>query len=322
VKLRREIARRHRSQPYDLIYQFSNIETLGVPRPLRRSVPLVIHPETHAGGELRWLLAEWRIALQCQPAYVYPIILLVMTARALVQRTTIRQARLLICASSVFRDHMIKDYRFPRARTVVVPNPVRASRFSDGRRDDSSNSTVLVLGRIALRKGVDDVVAVARMLVDQDSDITFRIVGGPSLWSDYTALLEDLPANASYLGQIDPSDLPDELSRTDVLLQASKYEPFGLTVGEALAAGVPVVATSEVGAIEDVDHAIVAEVSPRDVSGMADALQCLTTAVRANRAELSSLARAEAQRLFDPQVVSRRISSALVELVNGKDDWG
>jgi len=41
-----------------------------------------------------------------------------------------------------------------------------------------------------------------------------------------------------------------ELKRSDMLILASKSEPFGLTVAEALAAGVPVIATSEVGATE------------------------------------------------------------------------
>src|SRR5271169_2693999 len=51
VRLRREVLRRHRQAPYDVIYQFSNIESLAVPARLRRAVPLVIHPETHIMGE-------------------------------------------------------------------------------------------------------------------------------------------------------------------------------------------------------------------------------------------------------------------------------
>src|SRR5204863_3291982 len=123
--------------------------------------------------------------------------------------------------------------------------------------------TVLVLGRIAVRKGVDDVVAVARALLDENVPARIRVVGGPSLWSDYTRLLEDLPsANAEYAGAVPASEVPLELASSDLLLQASRYEPFALTVAEALAAGVPVVATSEVGAIENVDRKVAAEVAP------------------------------------------------------------
>ena len=68
------------------------------------------------------------------------------------------------------------------------------------------------------------------------------------------------------------AEVPGELARASVLLQASRYEPFGLTVAEALAAGVPVVGTSEVGAIEGVDRSVAAEVAPGDAEALAAAV--------------------------------------------------
>src|SRR5438105_15176842 len=63
MRMRRAVARRHGSDPYDLFLQASSIESLGVPRRLlRRGVPLVIRPDSHQAGELRWLLREWRLA--------------------------------------------------------------------------------------------------------------------------------------------------------------------------------------------------------------------------------------------------------------------
>lgn len=316
LRLRRQIARRHRAHPYDVIYQFSSIEGLGVPARLRRSVPLVVHPEAHGAGELRWLIAERRLAIRCQPAYAYAIALATTAARTLVQRRRIGRAQLLVCISRVFRDHLVRDYRFPLERTVVIANPVRLERFGELRRAREDPPTVLVLGRVAARKGIDDVVAVAKQLRERDSHVRLRVVGGPGLWSDYTALLEQLPHEiGEYVGRIHPSEIPDELARSDVLLQASKYEPFGLTVGEALAAGVPVVATSAVGAIEDVDRTVVTEVEPGDVAAMVRALEQMIATVRSRPQEISATARAEAQRLFAPASVCARISTALERLL-------
>ena len=164
VRLRRQVARRHREDPYDVVYQFSNIESLAVPASLAHSVPLVIHPETHIMGELRFMISERRLALRCQPAYTLLIAVAVMSVRSLVQRLSIRRARLLVCISGVFRDHLVRDYGFPLERTVVVPNPVQLGRFdeADLTREIGAPPTILVLGRIAVRKGVEDVVAVAR----------------------------------------------------------------------------------------------------------------------------------------------------------------
>ena len=72
---------------------------------------------------------------------------------------------------------------------------------------------MLVLGRIAARKGVEDVVAArAGSCTEQRSPVRLRIVGGPSLWSDYTPLLGDLPAeNAEYAGLVAAAEVAGEL---------------------------------------------------------------------------------------------------------------
>jgi glycosyltransferase involved in cell wall biosynthesis len=317
LRLRQEIVARHKREPYDLVYQFSSIESPAMPGVMRRTVPLVIHPETHIAGELRWLIAERRLSLRCQPAYVVGLVATIMVVRTLVQRLAIKRAALLICISSVFRDHLVHDYGFPRAKTVVVPNPVRLERFAEGTRALKDPPTVLVLGRISVRKGVEDVVAVAHTLLEQGVDARIRILGNPSLWSDYTKLLEDLPAaNAEYAGHVPADEIPVELAHSDLLLQVSKYEPFGLTVGEALAAGVPVVATSEVGAIEGVDRAVVAEVPVGDVEAIARAIATMLERAKAQPAETVRTARAEAARLFATRRVCEQISEELELLVS------
>jgi glycosyltransferase involved in cell wall biosynthesis len=318
LRLRREITRRHRRQPYDLIYQFSSIETPGVPPGLARTVPLVIHPETHIAGELRWLIAERRLALRCQPAYVFAAVATLMFLRTRVQRRAIRRARLLICISSVFRDHLVRDYGFPVERTVVVPNPVRTNRFPASDARVGEPPVVLVLGRISVRKGLEDVVDVARMLLEREIAVRIRIAGGPSLWSDYTRLLDDLPRqNAEYLGSVSAGEVARLLRESDVLLQVSKYEPFGLTVGEALSARVPVLATTEVGAAENVDRSVLTTVHPCDVEGMASAIAATIARLRANPEDIRSKARAEADRLFATETVCEQISAALERLVEG-----
>jgi glycosyltransferase involved in cell wall biosynthesis len=318
VRLRRQVARRHREDPYDVVYQFSNIESLAVPASLAHSVPLVIHPETHIMGELRFMISERRLALRCQPAYTLLIAVAVMSVRSLVQRLSIRRARLLVCISGVFRDHLVRDYGFPLERTVVVPNPVQLGRFdeADLTREIGAPPTILVLGRIAVRKGVEDVVAVARTLLERGIDVRILVIGRTSLFSDYTKLLEDLPPeNSEFLGAIPPAEVPAMLARSDLLLQASKYEPFGLTVGEALAAGVPVVATTEVGAIEGVDGSVLSAVRPGDVGGMVAAIAAMLDRLRARPGELRTKARAEAERLFAPDLVCEQISAALERVV-------
>jgi glycosyltransferase involved in cell wall biosynthesis len=316
LRLRREVMRRHRRRPYDLVYQFSSIETPALPSRLAREVPLVIHPETHVAGELRWLLAERRLALRSQPPYVFAAIACMLLARTRMQRRSIRRASLLVCISSVFRDHMVTDYGFPFERTLIAPNPMRASRFTLSTGGPQVPARVLVLGRISVRKGIDTAIEVARLLLERGVDVRVRVVGGPTLWSDYTALLEELPAeNSEYVGLMAAGEVERELAETDVLLQASKYEPFGLTVAEALAAGVPVVGTDEVGAIGEVDRAVAAETQPGDASAMTDAIVAMLAALEEDPSGVRALARSEAERLFAPEAICASISAALEALI-------
>lgn len=322
LRLRREIVARHGRAPYDVLLQIGNIESLAVPAGPLRKVPLVLRPDTHMAGALKGLLAERRLFLRCQPASAYAMVLMITAVRTLVQGVRIQRANLLVCATQVFREHLVRDYRFPRKRTVVIHNPVRLERFEGLARQPASVPTVLVLSRISVRKGIEDVVALAQALLREGFPVRLRIVGGPSLFSDYTRLLDELPAaNSEYVGRVPPAQVPEELAHSDVLLQPSKYDAFGLTAAEALAAGVPVVATTEVGAIEQVDRRVATAVPPGDVEAMARAVVELAARMRSDeREEISALAITEAKRLFAPEVVCRQIAGALETLVGVSPD--
>ena len=47
-------------------------------------------------------------------------------------------------------------------------------------------------------------MALARLLLEREVDVRIRIVGGTSVWSDYTKLLEDLPAENSEVRRTRP----------------------------------------------------------------------------------------------------------------------
>jgi glycosyltransferase involved in cell wall biosynthesis len=316
VRLRKVLLRRHERDPYDVLYQFSNVENLSIPRRLRGAVPLVAHPGQSSADALRFLIRERQLHFRGRPAYAFAIAATMLWSRMRIQRRQIRNAPLVVCISNVFRAHLMRDYGLSEEATAVVPNPVRLDRFQATDRPLGTPPTITVLGRIATGKGLEDVVELAKLLLERHVDVRIRVVGGTSVWSDYTRLLDDLPAeNSEYVGHVEATGVPAELGRSDILLQASKYEAFALTVAEALAAGVPVVATTEVGAIEQVDRSVAAAVAPGDVEGMAVAIVAMLDRLRTNAAETRALARAEAERLFAPEVVCEGISAALALLL-------
>lgn len=317
LRLRSVLARRHAADPYDVLYQFSNTENRAIPRRLRKAVPVVAHPGQSSADALRFLLRERRLHLRTRPPYALALAAAALLYRRRAQRRQLRAAARVICISEVFRTHLIRDYGLRPERTAVVPNPVRVDRFTPKLDPPGEPATVLVVGRVATGKGLQSVVALARLALDRGLGLRFRVVGGgTSVWSDYTKLLDGLPAeNCERVGVVPAAEIPREYARGDVLLQASRYEAFALTVAEALAAGVPVVATTEVGAAERLDRRICELVAPDDVEAMAAAILATLERLREDPAAIRRLARAEAERLFAPEQVCAGVTRALAELI-------
>ncbi len=305
LRLRREIARRHRQRPYDLVYQFSSIETPAVPAAVRARRAAGHSPrDAHRGrAEMADRRATTRSAL---PARLRPRdrgdddVL-----RTLVQRRTIG-ARACWCASAAsFAITWCATTDFPARRRRSCPNPVRAERFSTrrtGRRRARRTCSCWAASRAQGHRGcvgVAQAAARARRRRAACASSADRACGRTTR----SCSTISRPRTSEYAGLgIRQRDREPTCSKERRALQASKYEPFGLTVAEALAAGVPVVATSEVGAIEGVDRSVVREVAPGDVAGMASAIaELLERSCEPGLAETRAQPRApRPARLFAP----------------------
>jgi glycosyltransferase involved in cell wall biosynthesis len=314
-RLAGELLRRHRARPYDVVYQFSHLEVFGLGGD--GTPPLVLHPETHTAGELRWLMLERSLSRRCEPTHRRIAARGILTGRTALQRRHVKLATGFICPSRAFQRALCADYEIDPRRTRVAANPIDLTAFQPGlaTRPAGSPVKVLFVGRISVRKGVDVLVELSRRLADLAGSITLEVVGHWTQWSDYSRLLEDLdPRIASYRGYVPADEMPDLMRNADLLVQPSKYEPFGLTVGEALASGLPVVATDEVGAAEDVSRECARIVPVGDVAAVEREVRLLVGELQSgDKPRLAARARSEAERLFDPRRVAEAVSEALEE---------
>jgi glycosyltransferase involved in cell wall biosynthesis len=85
--------------------------------------------------------------------------------------------------------------------------------------------------------------------------------------------------NVVFTGFVNQSDLVDYYSAADVFVLPSEVEPWGLAVNEAMCAGLPIVASREVGCAPDlIQDGVNGYTLPAgDVEGLARALQLLIT---------------------------------------------
>lgn len=269
--LAQRLADRHAARPFDVVYRLSQIELLALRRLRHVLPPIVLHPEVHAQGEMRHHWRERSLALRCESRASFALNHGYLAYRSRMQRRDLRDVTLVVSPSERFAEHLTRDYGVPRAAVRVLPNVVDLERF---RPADVPPAPVpvrlLFVSRMAVRKGLDQVIELSHRLRDLAGRVQIDCLGGASMFSDYSALLADLePSVARSVGQVDTRELPALYRAAHGLLQPSWYEPFALTVGEALASGLPVIVTDEVGAGEGVDS----RVCRRHAAGDTDALE-------------------------------------------------
>ncbi|MBW3605105.1 MAG: glycosyltransferase [Actinobacteria bacterium] len=184
------------------------------------------------------------------------------------------------------------------AQIDVVPCGVDVDRFTPtGPRVPTRLAhRIVVLGRLVCRKGVDDVVrALAQLAHDATADhravgraTELVIAGGPPPDRlDTSGEVRRLRGIATELGVADRvtfcgavshDDVPGLLRSADVVVCAPWYEPFGIVPLEAMACGVPVVATAVGGMLDSVVHGRTGlHVPSHDPGAIASALRRLLT---------------------------------------------
>jgi glycosyltransferase involved in cell wall biosynthesis len=109
---------------------------------------------------------------------------------------------------------------------------------------------LLYVGRLAGEKRVDVLIEALRRLSTKRSDIGLVIVGDGAERERLGRLAQGMP-NVYFAGFQDQSDLPRYYGVADTFVLPSEYEPWGLVVNEAMASGLPVIATRKVGAARD-----------------------------------------------------------------------
>jgi len=142
-----------------------------------------------------------------------------------------------------------------RERVVVAPiTPLVPEAPARDRAPTAGTTRYLFVGRLIERKGLD-VLLEAFSGVDGGE---LRIAGDGPLRATVEAAAARDP-RIHLIGHVTGQTLARAYREADVLVVPSLYEPWGLVVHEGLAAGLPVIATDQVGAAEDLIE--------RDVNG-------------------------------------------------------
>jgi glycosyltransferase involved in cell wall biosynthesis len=220
----------------------------------------------------------------------------------------------------------------PDARIDVVHNPVDLERFDPqtidraaarGRLGAAGESGRLLLGVVAQLspwKGQDTAIEALGLLVGDGIDAHLLLVGSAKFVArstrfdneDYVAELrslverEGLGERVSWLGERE--DVPEIVRALDVLLLPSWEEPFGRALIEAMALGVPVVATDVGGPREIVQDGRQGYlVAPREPAAWARAIARIAQAPDT----ASAMGRSGRERVHELFTIARHVHATL-----------
>jgi glycosyltransferase involved in cell wall biosynthesis len=245
------------------------------------------------------------------------------------EKKAFSQAKVIVAVSKQVERELL-EIGVPSERIRVILNGVDLQEFSPG---EAKRQTWGLPEGVALalfagnaqtpRKNLDTVLRALAQVPE-----LHLVVAGTTTGTTYPQLIASLDLSKRVHFLEHRSDVPELMKAVDLLVFPSRYEPFGLVVIEAMAAGLPVITASTTGAAELVtpESGIVLP-NPDDDRALAQAL-LLLAGDRNLRIHMGQAARAIAQQhswdkmaqsyvdLFE-ELISQGAYATITQIVKG-----
>jgi len=193
----------------------------------REGTAFVLSPHHHAAG------SRWHARMLWRP--YRPI-----------ARRVVESADVVHCVSD-FEAQLVRD-EFG-VEPVVVPNGVASDVFEYHWSPPEEELVLTYAGRLERYKRVRVLVEAAALLREGGHDVTIRIIGEGPERSNLLRASRQVDVEVEYHSFLPRPDYLGLLSKSSCFVNPSRFEAFSMVVAEALAMGLPVVASRPWGRI-------------------------------------------------------------------------
>lgn len=179
----------------------------------------------------------------------------------------------VVIVPSVFAKRTLERYTHLRSRIAVVPYgaPTHPPSLLDLKRTESSTLRILYVGPLTQRRGLSYLFAAVRQLAGA-VELT---VAGPRPALSCAALDNEL-SQVKYVNPGSHQDTLRLMAQSDVLVLPSLFENFGLELLDAMALGLPVIATPNSAAPDLISDGVEGFIVPiRSAQAIAERLHLL-----------------------------------------------
>jgi len=168
-----------------------------------------------------------------------------------------RKATIIICVSEAMKRRLLELMPWTKSKAIVVHNSIDPQRFYPINNKREKRSLIIgSLGKLIPRKGFIELVKVVGSLINRGFNIKLRI-GGSGILKLYLEKLVSILCLESKVyieGYIPEYRLNEWYNSLDLFVLNSKSEGMPTVILEAMASGLPVVATNVGGIPEVVDR--------------------------------------------------------------------
>ena len=241
----------------------------GLKRLMRERRPAIVH--THLFGADVWgRKAAWLAGVKVRVSTEHNVNTDHGVFRRLIKWLMVPITTRFIAVSQEVKRYMMSEDGIPGKRITVIRNGIDMTRvIARGSESFASPVRLFAAGRLTAQKGYD---VLLRALATVGSAWSLDIAGSGEKEGELKGLAErlGLAPRIRWLGQRD--DVPALLAKSDVFCFPSRWEGYGLAVGEAAAAGVPIVASDLMAVRETIDHEDATLVAPDDPAALSQAI--------------------------------------------------
>jgi glycosyltransferase involved in cell wall biosynthesis len=223
-----------------------------------------------------------------------------------------------VAVSGAVRDKAVGALGLEGGRLRVIPNAIRVEKFRVHREWQRRGSVLIQVGRLDQAKDHATALRAFRLVKDAVQDAELIFVGDGPLRGKLESLGVELGLSGSVTFAGETDNVVEELRRATVFWMPSKWEGQGIACVEAMATGLPVVA-SNVGGLREVvvDRETGSLVPVGDFESLARQTLELLRDMDRQRA-MGDAGRARAERLFNLDLAVARYIEAYNDLREGK----
>jgi len=223
------------------VYHKRDLGLWGVVKRLNKAD--LVHAHLFPSMYIALLSSSIKIVTEHNPNYRRRGLLLVRVLESVLFR---RFAR-VVCISEGVENSFNKTLRWNEGRSLVLNNGVNLNRFSMSSKVIKTPPGVLKIGMVGRLVSAKDVVTLIKMISSLGLGFELHLAGDGELREvlEVKAVELNVQDQVFFHGQL--NDIPKFLSGLDVYVQSSNWEGFGLAVVEAMASGLPCIATNVAG---------------------------------------------------------------------------